>query len=407
MSASSSDSPLNEIPPALQGVIELALSAFVKQNLNEIYLIIAASLWLGVSFSLFMALLYSSNAESRRTPLFWFSVLAVGFGTIPSVLFMKLLASTRMILRIVKTLTTERDTKQVTSFAKALEITAEFIKPYLFALTFFSYFSSICVDSILLLRIMAVFPPSRMSRKQVATVFGPLLTLKVARITTVIVLVVHYIRHSKNVALSDTTELYTNVTQLPEPKIAWSLQLIDNGICSFSFLYQLHKIQSFPLWLNKDTSLLRRLRTLFLIAISNFVFPVIFVIIQLILMTRALSYLAVGCLNISGVNIEVIGVLFATIWSAQLRETGGGVAIYAGGEISHETMTHDIQFRSTTIRSTRTDLESGLHQQTSTLGTIATDLGSSDVGTPATKEQIDSSSELYGKESAVVVVNTM
>ncbi|KAF5360018.1 hypothetical protein D9758_007562 [Tetrapyrgos nigripes] len=134
---------------------------------------------------------------------------------------------------------------------------------------------------------------------------------------------------------------------------------------------------------------------------------VIFVIIQLILLTRGLSYLAVGCLNISGVNIEVIGVLFATIWSAQVRGTGGGVVIYAGREVSQETMTHDIQFRSTRTRSTHTDLESGLHQQTSTHGTIATDLGSSDVGTSVMKERMDSSSELHAKEGAVVVVNAM
>jgi hypothetical protein len=76
---------------------------------------------------------------------------------------------------------------------------------------------------------MAVFPPSRMSRKQIARIFGPLLVLKLARIATVIALVIHYIRHSKNVGLEHTDELYTAVTQLPEPKAAWALQLVDNA----------------------------------------------------------------------------------------------------------------------------------------------------------------------------------
>jgi len=56
----------------------------------------------------------------------------------------------------------------------------------------------------------------------------------------------------------------------------------------------------------------QRLRVLFLIAASNFIFPVIFVVIELIFVTRKLSNMALAAINISGTNIEIIGILFAT-----------------------------------------------------------------------------------------------
>jgi len=89
----STSNPLASLPPQLQDIIQLALSAFIKESLNPIYIMILSSLWLGVSFSLFVALLYSSNPRSRRTPLFWISLIAIGFGTVPSILFIKLLVS--------------------------------------------------------------------------------------------------------------------------------------------------------------------------------------------------------------------------------------------------------------------------------------------------------------------------
>jgi len=89
-----SSDPLDSLPPELAQIIRLAITAFIQNELPSIYIIIVASLWLGVSLCLFMALLYSSTPKSRRTPLFIFGVIAVGFGTIPSILFLKLLVST-------------------------------------------------------------------------------------------------------------------------------------------------------------------------------------------------------------------------------------------------------------------------------------------------------------------------
>ncbi|KAF5342930.1 hypothetical protein D9758_014951 [Tetrapyrgos nigripes] len=63
----------------------------------------------------------------------------------------------------------------------------------------------------------------------------------------------------------------------------------------------------------------KRIRTLFLIAASNFVLPVIFVILELILMSTPLTngYIVLAAINISATNVEILGVIFATIWASQ------------------------------------------------------------------------------------------
>jgi len=58
------------------------------------------------------------------------------------------------------------------------------------------------------------------------------------------------------------------------------------------------------------------LRTLLLIAISNFILPVIFVIVELS-MFNITSDVTFAGITISATNAEVIGVLFATIWTSQ------------------------------------------------------------------------------------------
>jgi hypothetical protein len=90
---SSSGNPLDSLPPALAQIIQLALGEFIKESLPAIYIMIIASLWLGISLCLFMALLWSSRPEKRSTPLFISCVIAVGFGTIPGILFLNLLVS--------------------------------------------------------------------------------------------------------------------------------------------------------------------------------------------------------------------------------------------------------------------------------------------------------------------------
>ncbi|KAF5360087.1 hypothetical protein D9758_007559 [Tetrapyrgos nigripes] len=201
--------PLASLPPALASIIEEALTEFIKANLPSIYIMIISSLWLGVSLCLFMALLWSSQAEKRRTPLFICCVIAVGFGTIPGILFLRLL---------------------IKSFTASISDTAHVlveIKPYIFALSFFSFFSSFLVDSILLIRLIplvklpsapSISLPSftksssssrcnfsssstifaQSSTNRFVLFFGPLILIKLGRIAAIIALVINVIKKEQN-----------------------------------------------------------------------------------------------------------------------------------------------------------------------------------------------------------------
>jgi hypothetical protein len=89
--APASSNPLDSLPPEMAQIITLAITTFIQREAPAIYIIIVASVWLGIAICLFMTLLYSSTPQSRRKPLFIFCVIAVVFGTIPSIVFIGIL----------------------------------------------------------------------------------------------------------------------------------------------------------------------------------------------------------------------------------------------------------------------------------------------------------------------------
>ncbi|KAK7439034.1 hypothetical protein VKT23_017740 [Stygiomarasmius scandens] len=283
---------LDSLNPELKNIIQMALRDFIKNILGALYTMIVTSLWLGVSLSLFVALLGTSSAQSHRKPIFILCMIAVAIGTIPSVLFLKILI------------------QSIIGFNFAQSET-----PYLIALSFFSFFASICIDAILLFRLVAVFPPSIVSRRALTRIFGPLLMFKLARLTTTIVLVVRYLSKTREFPSYDPINFFLVVKTIPELRLAWSLQITDNALCSFLFIYRLHRTRSFSARL-RNSSYGKRLRTLLLITVSNFVLPVVFVIVELGVVNST-SAMALAGINVSATNIEVIGVLFATIWASQ------------------------------------------------------------------------------------------
>ncbi|KAF5342931.1 hypothetical protein D9758_014950 [Tetrapyrgos nigripes] len=205
------DNPLGTLPPNIAELIQAALSFFIQRNMGSIYVMVIASIWLGVSFSLFMALLYTSTPCSRRKPIFVLCVNAVGFGTIPSILFLKLLVQV-----FVRT-------------GNATLNVANDVKPYVLSLSFFSFFASLSVDSILLFRLVAVFPPSRLSRNHLGLTFGPLLAIKMGRIVAIVVCVINFMKRARTLPSYDPVNLFLAIRRMPEPKAVWSLQIVDNA----------------------------------------------------------------------------------------------------------------------------------------------------------------------------------
>ncbi|THU90137.1 hypothetical protein K435DRAFT_864609 [Dendrothele bispora CBS 962.96] len=247
-----------------------------------------------------MALIYSSDPEKRKTLAFISCVIAVAFGTVPSILFLNILI------------------KNFTAIGTDNVNLAEEMKPYILSLSFFSPWSSICVDLILLIRLIPLLRLPGAPNK--TALLGPLFLLKLGRVAAVSVFTFNLTKKSKTLLSDDPTQFYTVASHMLESKVVWCLQLADNALCSFFFLFLMQRTISKTL--RNTSGYVQRLRVLFLIAVSNFVFPVIFVAIELILVTRNLGYFALGAINISRTNIEIIGILFATIW-ASTRSNGG------------------------------------------------------------------------------------
>ena len=72
-----------------------------------------------------------------------------------------------------------------------------------------------------------------------------------------------------------------------------------------------------------------RLRTLFWIALSNFVFPVIFDIAMLILVFRDLNYMDGSYVTTVNSYVSILGVLFSTIWASGSSRLGETTTIHS------------------------------------------------------------------------------
>ncbi|KAF8189771.1 hypothetical protein K438DRAFT_1763420 [Mycena galopus ATCC 62051] len=108
----------------------------------------------------------------------------------------------------------------------------------------------------------------------------------------------------------------------PLTKIEWFFQVFDNCYASVLFLLRVHRgrvlnSQSGAMGSSeKKNSHTYRLRSLFFIALGNFVFPCLLSLIQLIFLFRDPKFLDGTYVFLTNCYVEIIGVLLATIWVA-------------------------------------------------------------------------------------------
>jgi len=179
--------------------------------------------------------------------------------------------------------------------------------------------TDIFIDSILLFRVLAVFPPRRTPFATLCAIFGPLILLKIGRIANVIVFLVDFVE--KTSTARSLSQLSVVSPTLAGPKIGWALQIVDNMLCSGIFLWKLNQARSLSIRIREDDggakhSYPAQLRALFWIAVSNFVFPVFFNIAQYILIFKDSDFNDYWIVLVTNIYVQIIGVLFATVWQA-------------------------------------------------------------------------------------------
>ncbi|KAI0324823.1 hypothetical protein GY45DRAFT_1375250 [Cubamyces sp. BRFM 1775] len=183
-----------------------------------------------------------------------------------------------------------------------------------------------CAELVLILRVIAAYPLWFMYWPARILVYGPIVAFKTARIVNIVIFIIRWVpldRHAH-----DPFQLGQIGWNLVNIKIEWGLQFLDMTFVSALFLARLRQgygfqqiectSDAFPAGLCTEAThptLSSRIRTLFWIAASNLVVPVLLTFIQLVFVFRDDDFLHGTYVFFVNVHVQILGVLLATIWS--------------------------------------------------------------------------------------------
>ncbi|TFK33497.1 hypothetical protein BDQ12DRAFT_589428, partial [Crucibulum laeve] len=258
--------------------------------------LILVTVWSAILVPILVALFFFSTRELRRKPIFICNVFSILLGLSMGI---------------------------CTLYAEVLQ---HYMAPSTAArltVAWLDFFIPFFVESILVIRILAVYPYRRTPRVVFLSIFIPLGILKIARLVNIIVFTVNYAR----VTAGDVDIMAASQRawrSYPGQKIEWFLQLVDNTAASALFLWRLNKgrhiaerclMHSVFSYRSKGTYI-SKIEGLFWIAVSNFVFPVILCLVQLVFIFRDPTFIIASCIFLTNDYVEIIGVLLATVWTA-------------------------------------------------------------------------------------------
>ncbi|KAJ7157809.1 hypothetical protein C8R46DRAFT_1113019 [Mycena filopes] len=268
--------------------------AAIKPSLS---LLMIGTVWSSMLIPLLVILLLFSNSEMRRKPIFIMNLIAVLAGIILGALNVYLETTA-----IISPLTPIKGS-----------VFIGFVSVQLYLPVF--------MDTILLVRLFVVYPPQTISWPGRLLVFGPPILFKFLRVSNLAVFMVRWTQLVKGTdsPLQAGQALWGSQ---PWTKIEWFFQVFDNCYASVLFLLRVHQgrvmnSQSGTIGTTgKKDSHASRLRSLFFIAVGNFVFPCLLSLVQLIFVFRNPNFLDGTYVFFTNCYVEIIGVLLATIWVA-------------------------------------------------------------------------------------------
>ncbi|KAJ6545627.1 hypothetical protein B0H19DRAFT_1267026 [Mycena capillaripes] len=284
MSTSSSPIPTALVAPIIEAYVDGIRPAFP--------FILILTIFGTLLVPLLFLLLALSTPYMRRRPIFILNVVSVSIGIISSAL------GTHIAIRDMLSPFTDFNLTEDQIYS-CLEL-----------------WKAWGAETILLVRIAAVFPRSRL----------PLLlafpiTLKVARAGFYIVFDVKWVE-----LLAKTRNEYSVLPSLPTYilKAILVLELVDNSYVSCLFLWRLHQQrQTSLLGIQTDErinpskqSFNTKLQDIFWITSTNFVFPLIFLLAELIAVCDGRAAVLIASLHEVNLYIIIICTVFATVWSS-------------------------------------------------------------------------------------------
>ncbi|KAI0820495.1 hypothetical protein BC628DRAFT_1330172 [Trametes gibbosa] len=286
----------------------LSYPAAIYPSMN---LLIIGTVWSSFLVPITVALFFFSTPATRRQPAFIMNVFAILFGLVEGAINMY--NQTRALLGIPVHPNFD------TVFASMTILVPNF------------------AELVLLFRVVAVYPIRSLSWRRCIMIYAPVAIFKVARFTNVALFIAKWVQLKKNTV--NPLETGQEAWSLPNAKIEWFVQLFDTMYISSLFLARLQQRNEAiePLSLLSPPTLRQsissRLRTLFWIAVSNFVIPVLLNLAQLIFIFRDVEFLHGTYIFIVNNYVQIIGVLLATIWST-------GTQRYRRSELDDDGLGH-------------------------------------------------------------------
>jgi len=286
---------------------------FVKYAKPYYTTLIVTCIWSAMLVPLFVVLIFFSNHELRRKPVFIANVFAISIGVAFAGV---LLSPTVSILRN--------------------PLAPPNVPVFMTTIVAFFALGPILVESVLLVRLWAVYPFKSTPRKVFFAVYTPIALIKIGRVTNAIIYVVGLSKRMKDgedvfVLLERTWATFPNF------KVGWVLQVVDITAVSALFLVKLNRGRA--LRTVAGAQLASTLDSLFWIAAYNFVIPVMLNIAELIVIWVTSDLIRIVPISIVNLYHDIIGVLFATVWAAGTRwqdankSTGSGVQVLTTVEI--------------------------------------------------------------------------
>ncbi|KAM5537536.1 hypothetical protein V8D89_008863 [Ganoderma adspersum] len=237
--------------------------------------ILLTAVWCSFLIPIAIALLLS-NPRNWRTPIFLLNVCAIVLGMAFGV---------------------------ITIYFHKRNIALHPVGPrYLLTMSCLYFFTPISTQSILLFRVVAVYPLRSLSAARGLLIYGTFTATQTTRLVNAVVALVKASRF-----MDDTADVVTAAQifwALPYVKVELFLQLAYDIFASTLFLLRLHEGGTYA----------SRLRGLFWVAVFNFVFPVILNITLIAFLFRDPDVAHGADVMVVNIYVDIICVVLATVW---------------------------------------------------------------------------------------------
>ncbi|KAJ7693216.1 hypothetical protein B0H17DRAFT_839329, partial [Mycena rosella] len=280
------------IPPPPPGLNYIAA---LKPSVT---LLMIGTVWSSMLIPLLIVLLLFSNPRLRRQPIFILNFIAVLAGIVLGIINIYL-----EVTAIISPLIPVKASVFIGFVAIIL-------------------YMPVLMDTILIVRLFAVYPPHMVSWPRRCAIFGPPIIFKLLRVANLMIFIIKWTRLIKDYETPILAGQVLWGSDEPWTRIEWFSQVFDNFYASVLFILRLQQgryvNENTALFLNLNLDVLAshgsRLRSLFFIALGNFVFPCLLSLIQLIFLFRGRQFLDGTYVFLTNCYVEIIGVLLATIW---------------------------------------------------------------------------------------------